>query len=232
MSFPVITDIPKAERLLEHFALRIPANVQPQVHQLLRDMHNIWKSSNSQTRVLRAIPDSWSDTEPIVSNFLSKRSTIKEGLRQWYQPNATRSLEWLEENGTCLDTIRTGPSTLSAVGGGVGRGAFSTRSFATGEIVATSPLIHFSDRSILDLYEIGADPNDPYKYIRVNKIGTQIAINYCFSHPETTLALCPYGKGINSINHQTSPDKINLRLEWPTISSPILNHNSTKRLVS
>ena len=34
---------------------------------------------------------------------------------------------------------------------------------------------------------------DPY--------GKQLLLNYCYGHPDTTLILCPYGSGVNFINH-------------------------------
>jgi hypothetical protein len=248
MKVPVGSDIPKAERLLHNFARQVPTHVQPDVYQLVAgDIQGIWAEDDVSSaeflsvssRVLQAIPDSWSAMENIVSKFHRKttkrkgrgattttNTNIQQGLRDWYQTNSTRSLEWLEQHGTCLDTIRTAPSTIA----GAGRGAFSKRSFAAGEVVTTSPLIHLTNRSILNLHEIGPDPNDPHKYIQLEKVGEQLAINYCFSHPETTLALCPYAARVNSINHApSSSEQINLRVEWPQQQNAnnSLNHNAT-----
>lgn len=48
--------------------------------------------------------------------------------------------------------------------------------------------------------------------------GHQIILNYCFSHPETTLLLCPTGAGINYINHapltSTTMPTANVRVQW------------------
>lgn len=213
MTSPVITDIIQAQQLLQLFSWRVHPNVKPDAYQLLLDLKEIWDSP----RLFQAIPDNWNKAEEIVHHH--NLPAIQHSLRQWYQPNATRSLEWLKEHGTCLDVMETAPSTIS----GAGRGAFAKKSFEAGEVVTTSPLIHILDKSILELWEIGSDPTDPQRLIRRKRIGTQLVINYCFSHPETTLALCPYGKGINSINH--SSEKVNLRVEWP--ADQFLNHNAS-----
>ena len=41
----------------------------------------------------------------------------------------------------------------------------------------------------------------------------QVMINYCWSHKETSIFLCPYGTGIHNINH-TPAAKTNARVRW------------------
>jgi hypothetical protein len=51
-------------------------------------------------------------------------------------------------------------------------------------------------------------------------VGQQLLINYCFSHDASTILLCPYGAGINTINHSSDLTKVNVRVQWaPSTSS-------------
>lgn len=53
------------------------------------------------------------------------------GLRSLYEPSSTRSVEYLERHGRCIDTIVPGKSTLPQAG----RGAFAKRPFVKDQVV-------------------------------------------------------------------------------------------------
>eukprot|EP00978_Attheya_sp_CCMP212_P035034 scaffold150354_cov55-Attheya_sp.AAC.1 len=61
-------------------------------------------------------------------------------------PITKRSVEWLKENGKCLDNIKAGNSTIPEAG----RGAFATRFIPKGSIIAPGPLIHTPDRKMFE----------------------------------------------------------------------------------
>jgi hypothetical protein len=212
LNISVISIIPQAERILEKLSWKISTRWQPYVYDLILDWKQIW----DQPPILHEIPNAWESVEPMMEQLRMKNSSVSQELRKLYQESATRSLDWLKEHGSCLDRIETAPSTLP----GAGRGGFAKQSFAMGDIITTSPMIHIANKTILHMYNIGPDLHDPSKFVQQEKIGSQLVTNYCFSHPQTSLALCPYGAGVNSINH--SREMANVRLQWPI--TEITNH--------
>ena len=108
-----------------------------------------------------------------------------------------RSLTWLKENGSCVDNIVKGPSTDNSVG------AIARRYIRQGQVVTTSPLLHFVDGSIMNIYEMtrekivsededdNEDDEEPawHHYTRhIDDVkSSQIALNFCFGHERTTL---------------------------------------------
>jgi hypothetical protein len=42
--------------------------------------------------------------------------------------------------------------------------------------------------------------------------GAQVLTNYCFGHTNSSLLLCPYGNGVNYINHNQT--QANVRFRW------------------
>ena len=75
------------------------------------------------------------------------------------------------------------------------------------------------------MYRFDYEEDDKRRWKRLvdETIGTQLIVNYCFSHPETSLMLCPYGSGVNYINHHSERSKRNVKIRWPTSSSFMMN---------
>ena len=124
-------------------------------------------------------------------------------------------------DGICMDTIQVRPSSIP----GIGRGAFSKYTVPRGNVVATSPVVHF-DRSQMNivLQSIIHDEKDhtipliyrPHniEYSGGKKIlGQQLLLNYCYGHPSSNMLLLPYGPGVNFINHQSGEDA-NVMIRW------------------
>lgn len=124
------------------------------------------------------------------------------------QPAVYRKMEWLEENGRCMDNIRAGASTIA----NAGRGAFSTRKIAKGALVAPVPLIQIPDKSVLDMHEV-TPAGENGEYIRASDqvIGHQLVLNYCYGHPKSKMVFFPAGSVASLINHS---DKPNAKLVW------------------
>jgi len=129
-------------------------------------------------------------------------------------PGSFRSLEWLEENGLCMDNIKPGPSTIPYAG----RGAFANRDIAEGGLVAPVPLIVIPDETVLDMHPVESIEfeGDVSMVIRENneKVGIQLMMNYCWGHPRSTLLLFPAGAVVGYINHAPSKDKVNAKMVW------------------
>ena len=117
---------------------------------------------------------------------LNKHNGSLETLRR---KQSERSVEWLRQHGTCGDHIQAGPSTLPQAG----RGAFATRDLPKGTIVAQLPLIHVTQRFRLDTYPIVQNGKRAPVVDRNGKKSSQLLVNYCYGHEESTLLLCPYG---------------------------------------
>jgi SET domain len=197
---PLSDDLNKANALaLAFHDLEMKSNAPMSV------LHEAWESfvSNSvfkKSRVIGAFRhDEYKEEVETLKDKTFKHLRIEQ---------STRTLEWLQNYGTCADHLEAGRSTIRQAG----RGAIASRDMPAGTIVAQIPLIHITDRSIFDMYqprmedngEIHVDPNAP--------IGKQLMLNYCYGHGDSTLLLCPYGPIVNYINHNQT--LANVQLKW------------------
>jgi hypothetical protein len=110
-----------------------------------------------------------------------------------------RSVEWLHENGMCIDNIEIKNATDPSMG----RGAFARYDLKSGSLVAPAPLQVFPNRSAF-----------------AEQTPEALFVNYCFQPEGSNILLFPYGPGVNLINHG-STKKANIKVEW---SSHYLSH--------
>jgi hypothetical protein len=196
---PLSDDFTRAQVLLNKFdkilrdTNRATSLRQIFYEDVLLQIQSIW-----DTRLINALPQSYEDA--LVA--------LKEDIGMTHQPNATRSLEWLEQNGKCVDHITWDMSTQE----GAGHGGFAKRDLADGTIITGSPLHHIPFKeTFMDIYDIVE--NHRGQLVKGTKVlGQQILLNYCFGHPETSLLLCPYGAGVNYINHNKT--LANVKVVW------------------
>jgi hypothetical protein len=118
---------------------------------------------------------------------------------------STRTVEWLEEHGSCADNLRQELSTIRQAG----HGALSNRKLARGSVVAQMPLIHIADKRVFEMYEFSDIHTFQTKHVLM---GHQLQVNYCLGHPQSTLLLCPYGPVTSFINHNQT--LANVKLKW------------------
>jgi len=174
--------------------------------ELIKDLQNIWNS-----RMLNALYDF--TLEDI------KRAIDINDIGFLLQKNATRSIEWLNINGRCIDHIVQRLSTIE----GAGHGAFAKRNIPKDTIVTGTPLIYFPSRTYFDLYDYQVcEDGRIIRNITDGPYGQQLLINYCFDHPQSTFILCPYGSGINYINHNKT--RANVKIQWS--EDGIMNHRA------
>jgi hypothetical protein len=202
---PVKADLQTAEWLLGRFDTFVPSHSQGAVHALLMDLREIWP----EARPMRALPPTLSEVHTAIN---------ASSIRPVHQPNATRPLDWLKQHGTCIDHIIPGPSTLP----NAGRGAFAKRRLPKDTIITTSPLIHVWNKTLVEMYDIS--PGESGNYEKKGIIGRQLFLNYCFGHEESTLLLCPYGAGVNYINHNHNQALANVKIVWA--KNRTSNHDS------
>lgn len=104
-----------------------------------------------------------------------------------------RDSKWIKENGLCLENIRPGKSTIPDAG----RGAFANGFIPKGSIVSPAPLLNIVDRSKLNVLHRKKNITQSEAE---DLISQQLLINYCFSHVDSSLLLCPQTNAI-LINH-------------------------------
>ena len=120
--------------------------------------------------------------------------------------SSKRPVEWLRSNGLCLDHIQPAISEIHHAG----RGAIATRYLPKHTVVAPLPLLPIQSRDAL----------------KVKRGGWQLLLNYCFSHPQSSLLLVPYAPVVNLVNH-ASRDQANVKVQWST-SNLFLDRKSTR----
>jgi hypothetical protein len=91
-----------------------------------------------------------------------------------------------------------------------GNGAFTQYKIRKGEMIVPAPLLQIPYKDVLEIYGRG-------KHSR----GTQLLLNYCFGHKESTMLLCPDTSAL-LINHcsnrkkQCGPKGPNAEYRWST----------------
>ena len=153
-------------------------------------------------RLRAAFPDSVEDV-----------SAAKEvGTARYSAKTSLQSIEWLEENGVCIDNLVPGVSTIAQAG----RGAFASRNIRKGSVITTTPLVTL-EREQLQLWEevdgsdVGVESRKEEKVMEM--VGHQLLLNYCYGHANSSLLLFPYSPTVNFINHG-SKEEANAEIIW------------------
>ena len=180
-------------RLLNKFTRRVDNRFHDEIYKLVTDTKEIFDS-----RSLNALPSSLEDAYKVID---------AQDIGVLHQSTAMRGLEWLEDHGKCIDHIIPGKSKIE----GAGHGAFAKRNLSEGLIMTGSPLHHVPSETFFYQYDSEKDQDGEDKRID-HIIGKQLTINYCYSHPEINLFLCPYGAGVNYINHNRT--LANVKVQW------------------
>jgi SET domain len=207
---PLSDDYPTISKLLTKM-MKLKTARDATKSELFREFYEdiIVKTINTgewESRTLNALPKNVDD---------AKKAGDAGDISVVHQPGATRDLQWLAQNGKCIDHIRSGRSTLRQAG----HGAFAKRNLPAGTVITASPLHHIPDYTFMNMYnftqQTGEDGNVKKSrwYRLVDEVEQQqVLYNYCFGHAESTMLLCPYGVGINYINHNQS--LANVRIQW------------------
>lgn len=131
-----------------------------------------------------------------------------------------RSVDWIRENGFCLENIRSGKSTIKQAG----RGAFAQTVLKKGSIIAAVPLNTIADSDKLFMYELTKDEGTGELTRNNIYAGEQMMMNYCFGHPNSPPLFCPM-TNVVLINHcsdrkvgegQCGDNGPNAKIQWAT----------------
>lgn len=135
------------------------------------------------------------------------------------------SESFLKSTAICLGSVDVGPSTIP----NIGRGAFAKQTYATGDVITPSPVLHF-DRSQMEILEqeLYDDQNVPsfqrehgVRYTD-KVVAQQLMLNYAYGHKDSTVLLLPFGPCVNFINHSKDP---NVKVRWsnhPAAAAPFM----------
>ena len=136
-------------------------------------------------------------------------TAVQMGTARFSAKDSIRSIEWLENNGACIDNIVSGVSTIPQAG----RGAFATRSIISGGVITTSPVVTLEREQ---LYLWGNDAKNDDGSIVKELMGHQLFLNYCYGHEQSSLLFFPYSPTINFINHGNNAEDVNAKIRWST----------------
>lgn len=173
-----------------------------ELYSLLQAVIQIWPS-----RTQGALPSS-ADAIDYVLDVLGSTKNI-------YAKRSRKDLEWLKTYGTCSDHLVVGHSSIPHSG----RGAFANKFLPKGITIAPVPLIHLPNRNVLNVYGGFLNPETKgYDRNATNIIHSQLMLNYCFGHRESTLLLCPYGIVTSLVNHGSSRNhQANAKIVWSSL---------------
>jgi hypothetical protein len=176
-------------------------DLKSKVWDLVRDVvRSVPSHSYRHRRILGALPSNVTRLNPIMYDG---------GTSRQHYNASVRSLDWLEENGQCMDNIKDGISTNPDAG----RGAFANRFIPKGGLVAPSPLIQIPYRRVLTMYDGAHNEEDSLARVASRPNHKQLLLNYCFGHRDTTMVLCSYGLMTTLINHGHG-EKSNTKIQW------------------
>jgi hypothetical protein len=153
--------------------------VLPKKHDDNDDNEKAEEELKTKRRIAHALPKHAKDV-PLAAELGTARFSL---------PNSTKSLDYLQEHGICLDNMRKGRSTIPQAG----NGAFATKNLEAMSIIAPAPLVPI-ERHLLHIV-LNSDGSE--KEVQTN----QLLLNYCFGHPQSSLLFFPYSSTVQYINH-------------------------------
>jgi len=139
--------------------------------QLLQNfLDKVWDTFVIQTKFTESrVLAAFNRSDPLEFQKLLRVGNLTDIRRE----QSARPQEWLEKHGTCGDHIKSGPSTIPQAG----RGAFATRFLPEGTAVSHLPLIHISDKSVLEMFHFRWVTGKPYPDPKLGLQGYQLLLN-------------------------------------------------------
>jgi SET domain len=125
------------------------------------------------------------------------------------QKAGSRPLQWLQEKGICVSSLRADKSIIP----GAGRGAFANHAIARGGLIATAPLLVLK-RDDLVIYDADETKKILREVLNFDKVvGYELLLNYAYGTEGSSLLLVPFAPVVNFINHNSqAPNAI---IRWP-----------------
>ena len=140
--------------------------------------------------------------DDIIKNENKTMSLDDIALNLAHNTLIPRTLDWIRNEGQCLDNLIPGLSTIPDAG----RGGFAQRFIPKDSMVVPAPLLQIMNRDSLFMYDLildektGKMKKDTSQTSHPKPTSQQMLVNYCFSHPDVDILLCPQSNAI-LINH-------------------------------
>jgi hypothetical protein len=141
------------------------------------------EGKNTDKLVAKLLPKTQAEVTEIQSKVKSKKD-----LPMYLAQTAGLSPhtpDWIRSHGMCMEHMVPRKSMLQQAG----QGGVAQHRIRKGEMVVPAPLLQIMDKNVLALY-------DHHK----RRKGTQLLLNYCFGHAESSMLLCPDTNAV-LINH-------------------------------
>jgi hypothetical protein len=210
---PMSDDYDEAEALLTAMeSLNVKNDVKEDLYGIVAGLQPGSGSASDSFRsmVLKALPESYRDVRHMKDE--------NRDIPSLHQHKHVQPLDYLRKHGKCLDHIQNKRSTIP----GAGRGAFAVRDLPKGTVISASPLHHIDD-GFANMYNFTQLDDGGWAKIQDQVVGKQLMLNYCYRHPQSTVLFCPYGSGINYLNHHR--ELANVRIRWAANFS--VGHNQS-----
>ena len=200
-SVPLTEDYEQAEEIMSRFInnpffhdfeekMTIPSTRKKVEYSLpmVMNMQGLWDQvrDNVSLRVQTALPK---DVNIVLDSMGTEFSL---GVNK-------RPVEWIRSEGMCLDRLEIRASEILEAG----RGAFAKHYMPKGTMLVPVPVIQVN-RTLQAIVH----HNDP-EYLsdhHTKGASERLMVNYCFSHANSTLMLCPYVSTVAVINHSPQPN--------------------------
>ncbi len=163
----------------------------------VRDVVNVFNERIGETLLPKTLDDFKALIKRAIENSDGKVTVENIAQQLGFKTLLPRGIDWIKSEGKCLDNLVKKTSTVPHAG----MGAFAQRFIAKGETVIIAPLLHIMESDSTLIYPIEYD-EDEGEAVKVSDepTGTQLIVNYCFSHDESTMLLCPQTNAM-LINH-------------------------------
>ena len=176
---PLVQEFRRADEIMKGLWEALPNKDAP-IGEEWQPFWNTVRNLVEDERTRNALPSSVSEI---------KRAATRGTPYNFLRGDNPRSLDWLQTNGLCIDTLEVKPSAIPHAG----RGGFAKRSFATGETILPMPMMQIS-REALRIYK-GEGENNSEIYSQ------QQLLNYCFGQKDSSMVLFPYSSTSSFVNH-------------------------------
>ncbi|KAL3914324.1 MAG: hypothetical protein SGILL_006146 [Bacillariaceae sp.] len=194
---PLQPEFEKATKLIRTLWNAFPATGRSNSSDIFQEWQPLWDVIRQELvedeRTRNALPKHVADL-PMATEL--------GAARHFLHGENPRSIEWLQTNGYCTDTLEVRNSAIPDAG----RGGFAKRSFAQEERILPLPLLQIP-RSSLDIFGKG----------KVTE-SRQLLLNYCFGQTNSSLLLMPYSSSAGFINH-ASGTRANAKVVWAETDS-------------
>lgn len=121
-----------------------------------------------------------------------------------------REAQWIRENGTCLDNIKIDRSILPHAG----NGAKARRALSKGDIISPMPLLQIKNQSVLHTHKVYTQTDGTFAQSLNEIVSSQILLNYCFGHVDSSLLLLPTTNGFLANHCSDSCKEPNAEIRW------------------